>query len=925
MARSKAAILLALLALCASPLLAQQTTGTLVGTVNDDSGAVLPGATVSLTGAKIAGAQTAVSSEKGFFRFPALPPGSYDLTVTMSGFGSQKREGIKISLGATAEENVVLKVSQIQEEITVTGEASVIDTQGNQVATNYDKDWVRNAPVPRFTFFDLINAAPGVNAATSEAGGGITGSRSTSLGGSSSDNSYQVDGTDLTSPSDGNAWPFPNTDAIEEIQVLSLGAPAEYGNVQGAVFNVVTRQGTNAYHGDLNFYWMNQGLTGRNTTDAQDGGNPFHRDVFRDLSVQISGPVAKDKLWFFASYQYQRNGYSVAGTPADSPTRSEADRMFAKINWQITDKNKLQVAYHDDFYRLPYATSAVEDPASVAVEHGHNPTPNVTFTSVLSDKTYIEARYSGFYGKDHGDPIQGGPRVKPRVIDLDTGLISGGIYTWYDGDIHRTGATAKVSHFADNFLSASHDLKFGVQYNQGGTDYIRGYNDLIYTYGYGTGYPFGYTQVPFHDGAQERSVGVFLDDTVRVGSRLSLNLGLRYDNNKASFQPHPVLDADGNETGQTVPGVDNVFTWNSVSPRIGFNLKLTKDGKTVLRGHYGRFYRGIVTGEFDAAAPAVPPRYIFSIDENGNRFDQTLVSDNTNLRVDPNFKDPYTDQYIVGIERELGRNVGLSVNYVYKRGQDYGGWKDIRGVYAPAIYSDTQGAEASGRDITVFALQSDPANSLYFLTNPPEMFSRFHGLTVQLTKRMSDNWQAVASAVWSKSTGRLGSSLNGPADEPSGVASGPSGQPDFGQNPNDYINTDGRLIGDRPFTGKLQFVYMLPKGFMAAINFTHQQGRPWARQVQLPADLVGLPTAILAEPISGDRRVATQNVLDMRLQWELGLGKGAGFALFADLLNLTNDDAYEKVGSRIGTSESFGLPTQFILPRRVMLGAKLKF
>jgi hypothetical protein len=924
MGRSKAVLLCALVLLCASPLRAQETTGAVIGTVTDDTGAVLPGATVVLTGAKVAGEQTTVSSEKGLFRFAPLPPGAYEISVALSGFATQKHGPIKISLGNTSEENFSLKVSQLQEEVTVSAEAPVINTQGNQVSTNYDKDWVRNAPVPRFTFFDLINAAPGVNAATSEAGGAITGSRSTSLGGSSSDNSYQVDGTDLTSPSDGNAWPFPNTDAIEEIQVLSLGAPAEYGNVQGAVFNVVTRQGTNEYHGDANFYYQSDGLTGRNTSADQDGGEPFHRDVFHDLSLQLSGPVVKDKLWFFASYQYQRSGDSVAGTSADFPTRSEADRMFLKLNWQISAKNKMQFAYHDDFYRLPGATSSVEDPTSVYVEHGHNPTPNVTFTSVISDKTYVEARYSGFYGKDHGDPIVSGqPRVKPRVIDLDTGLVTGGIYTWYDGDIHRTGASAKVSHFADNFLNASHDLKFGVQYSQGGTDYIRGYNDLIYAY---SGVPaFGYSQIPFHDGAEERSVGAFVDDTVRMGSRFTLNLGLRYDNDRASFDPHPVLDGLGNPTDASVPGVSDVFTWNVVSPRLGFNWKLDKEGKTVVRGYYGRFYRGIVTGEFDPAAPAVPPRYLFSFDDDGNRVDPEVVSDNSQIRVDPNFKNPYTDQFIIGFERELAKNIGLSVNYVYKRGKNYGGWKDVGGTYVPVVYSDTEGAGATGRDISVFARTSDPSESQFLLTNPPEMFTRFHGVTVELTKRMADNWQAVGSVVWSKSTGRLGSSLNGPADEPAGVATGPGGQPPFGQNPNDYINTDGRLIGDRPLTAKLQFVYMLPKGFMVAVNFLHQQGRPWSREVQLTEDLTGLPTQILAEPISGDQRVASQNVLDMRVQKEFGLGKRTAVALFADLLNLTNDDAFENVGSRLGTSDSFGLPTQYILPRRVMLGAKVKF
>ena len=205
---------------------------------------------------------------------------------------------------------------------------------------------------------------------------------------------------------------------------------------------------------------------------------------------------------------------------------------------------------------------------------------------------------------------------------------------------------------------------------------------------------------------------------MRAGSRLSLNLGVRYDNNKASFDPHPVLDGTATRPARACPASTTVFTWNSFSPRLGFNLKLTKDGKTVLRGHWGRFYRGIVTGEFDPAAPAVAPRYIFSIDENGNRYDETLVSDNTSLRVDPNFKNPYTDQYIIGLERELARNLGLVHQLRLQARQELRRLEGHDGVYAPVVFSDTEGADASGRDITVFALQSDPADSVFLLTEP---------------------------------------------------------------------------------------------------------------------------------------------------------------------------------------------------------------
>ena len=254
----------------AIPSFAQRTTGSILGTVTDESGAVLPGVTVTLTGANVVGTQSSVTSERGGYRFAALPPGDYTVIFTMSGFSTMKRDGVKVPLGGTVEENVGMKVSSLSDEITVSGEAPVINTASNQVSTNYDKDWVRNAPMQRYTFFDLIAAAPGVNQSTSN------NERATSFGSATTDNSYQLDGTDFTAPLTGAAWPFPNTDAIEEIEVLSLGAPAEYGNLQGAVFNVVTRQGSNAFHGDLNYYHQSQGLTSSNTTRRAGRRLPLH-------------------------------------------------------------------------------------------------------------------------------------------------------------------------------------------------------------------------------------------------------------------------------------------------------------------------------------------------------------------------------------------------------------------------------------------------------------------------------------------------------------------------------------------------------------------------------------------------------------------------------------------------------------------------
>ena len=188
---------------------------------------------------------------------------------------------------------------------------------------------------------------------------------------------------------------------------------------------------------------------------------------------------------------------------------------------------------------------------------------------------------------------------------------------------------------------------------------------------------------------------------------------------------------------------------------------------------------------------------------------------------------------------------------------------------------------------------------------------------MQLQKRMSNNWQATASFVYSNARGRIGSSNAGP------IGSVASTAQRFGRDPNDLVNTDGKLVYDRPVTIKLQLVYMLPRGFLIGANYNYQQGRPWSRLIQVPSDLINRSSQVLAEPLD-DRRVGSWNLLDLRLQKEFGSGR-ARFAILADILNVFNNDANDSVGSRLGTSDSFGLRTDFVLPRRLMLGAKFNF
>src|SRR5262245_23227425 len=481
--------LMGILIAAAGPAFAQRTTGEIIGQTIDESGAVMPGVTITLRGAAIQGAQTVVTSSTGTYRFPVLPPATYDLDYVLSGFTNVKRDGIPVAVGSTVELNITLKLATLQETVTITGQSPVVDVTTSQVSTSYNKEWVQNAPVRRFSYFDLINSAPGVSQ-TSNVGSTTS---ATSLGSSTNENSYQIDGTDISST------PWPNTDAVEEVEVLQLGASAEYGNVQGAVFNIVTRQGGNQVHGDANVYFQNDALTGRNTAPSFDNNRPYHREQWKDATAQISGPFIRDKFWYFLSFEYQRDWDSQPGVDPAFPSKSDSRRMFWKFNYSINDSNRLLAGYHDDFYWIPQAASAFTSPSTISLNHGHNPTPNLVYTGVLSSRTLVEGRFSGFWLQSSTDPNEEGQsRSGIRYTDDATGFVTGAITQWTENRSWRYGLQGKLSHYADDFIGGSHDLKIGVQYGTNGSMNLNGPNDTVRTLA--SGRQTGTTQFPYYQG-----------------------------------------------------------------------------------------------------------------------------------------------------------------------------------------------------------------------------------------------------------------------------------------------------------------------------------------------------------------------------------------------------------------------------------------
>ncbi len=412
------------------------------------------------------------------------------------------------------------------------------------------------------------------------------------------------------------------------------------------------------------------------------------------------------------------------------------------------------------------------------------------------------------------------------------------------------------------------------------------------------------------------ALGFYVDDTLRTG-RLTLTLGVRYDYSKGYFNSFPMLDRNENVIGQS-QAVDKLFDWSVISPRLGATMKLNESGGTLLKGSWGRYYRGIVTGEFDNATPSVAPRYEFSglYDAQGNPLGTELVTDNSNLRIDPGFDNPYTDQVILTFEHQFNDRMGLSVSGVYKNSDDQSGWKDVGGTYADVTRT------VEGKEFTLKQLTSGAASRIFQLTNPGDIENDYKGFNVQLNKRMSNRWQATFGLTLSKSEGIQASSnaRSSPVTSPISAAS-----QDFGQNPNDYVNADGLLIGDRPVVAKVQLVYDLGWGMTVASTYGYQSGRPWMREVR-PGGL-GIPgdTRVLYEPFNDDQRVDALNQMDIRLEKALRFGQGVEGAVFGDLLNAFNSDAANSVLDRRFTSANYGVRSQWVYPRRLMIGAKFRF
>jgi len=896
--------------------LPQGLTGTLIGTVRDVQGGVLPGALVTVSSpALIGGPVTSPTNEKGQMRFQALPPGLYGLEVEMPGFVAHHDKDVVVGAGATIERSVVLTVAAVTEAIEVAG-GSRIEARGSGFETRFAADYIKAIPGRRYSLFDLIKVAPGVSPTSPTSG---TSNSVSTLGSGVNENAFLLDGTNFTCPCSGGAVAEPGIDVIQEVQVQTVGASAEFGNIQGAVFNVVTRQGGNALQYDASYYWQSAGLTSQPVVlPVQNGTQPqsgYERERYSDFTTNLGGPIVRDRVWFFAGYQFLRDYDSQPGTDPAFPRQYEQDKLFAKLTWQIAPSLRLLSSFHNEFWVNPERPTLVTPFETTLRLNGRVPTTTFAhITHTPSSNTLWDARVGQFVLSQHNDPASGSITT-PNRFDRITGVSSGGPQSFGDLNLRRTTAKVTLTHYRPGLFGADHEWKVGGQAEKGHHDAL-GIIPTGVRYIDSSGQPFqSVSRDPATPGGEFITTGAFASEAMTIGDRLTINAGIRFDHSRAISPDLPARDFTGGETDATVMGLGTLYTWNVWSPRLGVTAKLTADGRTMLRASYGRFHQGVLTGELAPIHPGQTPitTMAFDLATGGYTRLVSVVDPKTNLSLDPETGAPQTDEYSVGVDRELGRGLSVAIAYVRKNGSDFIGWTDTGG-----IYREETRTMVDGKVVPVLVLTNGTASRRFLLTNQHDYSLTYSGLVTAFEKRQSNGWHAFASYTWSRTHG-LQPSSGGAAADPQ--FSSTLGGGTFGRDPNSLTNATGRLPNDRPHMFRAASFWQVPRiGLHVAGNLQYYSGKPWAASAQIL-----LPQGdqrILLEP-RGTRRLRSQTLVDVRVSKSMAVGGLGRVELLLDVLNAFNQATEEGLATDNLYSPNFGLATVFIDPRRVMLGARL--
>jgi hypothetical protein len=925
-----------------SLLAAQDFRGRINGTVSDNSGAVLPGVTVTATSPALIQPQVQVTGDDGSFRFLALNPGVYTLAFELAGFQTVNREGIRVVINQTLTVDQQLQVATLQETVTVTGESPIVDTSTTTMATNFTKELLTEIPNAR-DIWAAMAQAPGLQMTAYDVGGSRTGNQTGFMTyGVSGQNQTRMEGIDTTEGTAANAGYF-DFGSFEEFQVGGAGSDAS-SFAGGAVLSISVKSGGDRLTGTWYSDWQGDATISDNVPDFlttsrtpnEDGffvrtplsrGNPIDRQY--DINWNVGGPIWKQKAWFFVSWRLNDQYKYTLGS--DLIERSKLSNKYTlKGTFQLTQNNQV-IAFLNKREKLQDKRGlGPSTPLSAAQYQSSRNYPwKFEWTSVLGSRAFLDVLAGNWYNFFPLRPtieagLYDGP-WGPGRIDTATNIrYDGGANESYqDQKRYKPQVYVSLAYFKDGW-AGSHDFKVGYDWkrdrrslfndqpfdtfyrdNNGRTNQVdlfntpvTGLNDVVYN-------------------------SLWVNDTWKATNRLTLNLGLRFEAYRdgwpqQEFTPagHPVLSAwDDPQYREFVAPrtVEETVVANTktVAPRVGFAYDLSGDNRTVVKVYYGNFEFNSADTLADRENPVgrARLRYVFN-DVNGNRlldgpqelgrFVQTVGGAGF-VRIDRDMIRPSGNELSTNLEREIVPGLSGRVSYVYKNLRNV--WGEIDVARAP-LYTIPITITDPGPDNTLNTGNeqrldtfdrpaSAPSDRVY--TNAFD--SDYHTVEMGINRRFANGWMVLTSFGY---TWRYDGSENyRPFDR--------MFLDENGQEQTTIYNY--KLIGR----------YTLPLDIGLSASWKLQSGEQWGRtiSVALPGDST---RTIQVEPENANRAPAV-SILDFRFDKSFRF-KGTRLTGMVDVFNATNSGTI--TGWR-ETTVNYQEVTGILDPRIVRFGVRFEF
>jgi hypothetical protein len=689
---------------------AQTVGGSIAGLVRDASGAVLPGVTVEVASAAlIEKVRTATTDADGRYRIPDLPSGVYTVTFGLTGFSNVKREGIQATAGFTATVNAEMVVGSIQETITVSGAAPLVDVQNTVQQTTYSRDTLNALPVGK-NAGNVAALMPGAVQALANLD--VGGTKSEAFAGfkahDSGSNVLIRDGLQNLTPFGGaNFMSSTNPVMLQEVVVQNVGGLTAEAPGSGPQSNTITRDGGNLFSGSFQADYGSKALQSNNLDDALRARNVTQAAQIKtlyDVAGGVGGPIKRDKVWFFAAarrwetaswvpglYFNQRQLLHTLFYQPDLSRPAYDDVVYnqasGRATWQISPKNRLSATYSQEStcqcWRLASAGTAA--PEALNDEH-FRPYRTVfgRYTSTLSQRLVLDIAGNDIYNVVQRTDAGLGTLYDQPVINRSTGLLYGGpggtMTQATASQTYLTVVTFNVNGSV-SYVTGSHSIKIGEQFRRGSLDrkFVMN-NGQTYVFLGSVPNQVTYWASPFHDTSIVAQGAVFAQDqwTLR---KFTLNYGARFDYVNGS-SPAVHMEAGPFVPTRDFPAVSGIPSWKDINPRVGLAYDVFGNGKTAVKVSLGRFV-GITAALLANSTPAnamVTSATRNWSDVNGDYVPQATelgpLSDSGfgTLRSVTTYADdvlkgwnvqPYSWQGTVSLQHEL--RPGLAVNAAYFR------------------------------------------------------------------------------------------------------------------------------------------------------------------------------------------------------------------------------------------------------------------